>query len=191
MENNLYHIFLFLFGACVGSFLNVYRFRYTKSISIIYPNSFCPKCKKKIPWFFNIPIFSWVWLKGKCDFCKSNISFQYPLIEFLTAILFTLNFFAISHLSSNYLANLIGFNFFSFLLIAASLIDLDNLVIPNNLLFFGSTSGLIFNLVTRISIGENIVLAKVSANKSIIADGNEQAFINVVITQYGEFLASN
>ena len=149
MENNLYAIFLFLFGACIGSFLNVYRFRYPKSISIIYPSSFCPKCKKKIPWFFNIPIFSWFWLKGKCDFCKSNISFQYPFIEFLTALLFTFNIFAISNLSSNYLANLIGLTFFCSLLIAASLIDLDNLLIPNNLLLFGSISGLIFNLITR------------------------------------------
>ena len=62
MENILYPIFLFIFGSCFGSFLNVYRFRYPKSISIIYPGSFCPKCKKKIPWFFNIPIISWFFL---------------------------------------------------------------------------------------------------------------------------------
>ena len=159
MENFLNPISLFIFGSCVGSFLNVYRFRYPKSISIIYPGSFCPKCKKKIPWFFNFPILSWFFLKGKCYFCKSNISFQYPLIEFLTAIIFTLNFFAISHLSSNYLANLIGLTLFCSLLIAASLIDLDNLVIPNNLLLFGSISGLIYNLVNRkIYFGENFLV---------------------------------
>ena len=158
MENILYPIFLFIFGACIGSFLNVYRYRYPKSISIIYPNSFCPKCKKKIPWFLNIPIISWFLLVGKCKFCKSNISFQYPLIEFLTAALITLNIFASSHFSPNYLVNLIGLTFFSSILVAASLIDLDNLVIPNNLLLFGSISGLIFNLVTRISLRENIFL---------------------------------
>ena len=159
MENILYPIFLFIFGSCIGSFLNVYRFRYPKSISIIYPGSFCPKCKKKIPWFFNIPIISWFFLKGKCNFCKSNISYQYPLVEFLTAILFTFNIFASSHFSQNYLVNIIGLTFFCSLLIAASLIDLDNLVIPNNLLLFGSISGLIFNLITRkIYFGENFLI---------------------------------
>ncbi len=149
MENKFYLIFFFIFGSCIGSFLNVYRFRYPESISIIYPRSFCPKCKRKIPWFFNIPIISWFFLMGKCNFCKSNISFQYPFVEFLTAILITLNIFAISNLSTNYFVNLMGLTFFSSLLIAASLIDLDNLVIPNNLLLFGSISGLIFNLVSR------------------------------------------
>ena len=159
MENVFYPIFLFIFGACIGSFLNVYRFRYPKSISIIYPSSFCPKCKKKIPWFFNIPIISWFFLNGKCNFCKSPISFQYPLIEFSTALLFTLNIFAISHLSSNYIVNLIGLSFLCSLLVAASLVDIDNLVIPNNLLLFGSISGLIFNLVNRkIYFGEDLLI---------------------------------
>ena len=158
MENFLNPIFLFILGSCIGSFLNVYRFRYSKSISIVFPGSFCPKCKKKIPWFLNLPIISWFLLKGKCIFCKSNISFQYPLVEFLTATLITLNIFSISNLSPNYYSNLIGLTFFSSLLIAASLIDFDNLVIPNNLLLFGSLSGLIFNLITkRIYFGENFL----------------------------------
>ncbi len=159
MESAIYPIFLFVLGSSVGSFLNVYRFRYPKSISIIYPSSFCPKCKKKIPFYFNIPIFSWFLLMGKCIFCKSKISFSYPLIEFITAILFTLNIFSISYFSPNYLANLFGFTFFTTLIIAASLIDFDNLVIPNNLLLFGSISGLVFNLVNRkIYIGENFLI---------------------------------
>ena len=158
MENIIYPIFLFLFGSCIGSFLNVYRYRYPKSISVVYPRSFCPKCKKKIPWLLNIPIISWFFLRGKCNFCKSKISFQYPLFEFLTAILITLNIFAIPHFAPNYFVNLIGLTFFSSLLIAASLIDFDNLVIPNNLLLFGSISGLIFNLVAKkIYFAENLL----------------------------------
>ena len=126
MENVLYPIFLFIFGSCIGSFLNVYRFRYPKSISIIYPNSFCPKCKKKIPWYFNVPIISWFLLMGKCFFCKSNISFSYPLVEFLTALLFTINGFSIFHFSPNYFLNLIGFTLFTTLLVAAALISFYN-----------------------------------------------------------------
>ena len=158
MENTLYLIFLFVLGSSIGSFLNVYRYRYPKSISLISPRSFCPKCKKTIPWFFNIPIISWFYLMGKCNYCKSNISFQYPFVEFTTATLITLNIFAISHFSPNYFVNLIGLTFFSSILIAASIIDLDNLVIPNDLLLFGSISGLIFNLVTRkIYFGDNFL----------------------------------
>ncbi len=152
-------IYIFILGLCIGSFLNVYRYRYPKSISIIYPSSFCPKCKKKIPWYLNIPIFSWFFLVGKCRFCKSNISFQYPFVEFLTAILITLNIFSISNFSPNDFVNLFGLTLFSALLIAASLIDIDNLVIPNNLLILGSISGFIFNLITRkIYFGEHIFL---------------------------------
>ena len=114
MENVINPIFLFIFGSCIGSFLNVYRYRYPKSISIIYPRSFCPKCKKKIPWFLNLPIISWLFLQGKCKFCKSNISFQYPFVEFITAMLITSNIFATSHFSPNHFVNLMGLTFFFF-----------------------------------------------------------------------------
>ncbi len=149
-------IYIFLLGLCFGSFLNVYRFRYPKSISIIYPSSFCPSCKNKIHWYFNIPIISWFLLKGKCCFCKSRISFSYPLIEFLTAILFALNSFSILHLSTNYFVNLFGLTFFTVIIIAVSLIDFDNYIIPNDLLIFGTISGLLFNIISRkIYYGDN------------------------------------
>ena len=149
MESILYPIFLFIFGSSVGSFLNVYRFRYPKSISIIYPRSFCPKCKKKIPWYLNIPIISWFALTGKCFFCKSKISISYPLIEFITATLFTLNSFSISYFSPDYFVNLFGFIFFTALIMAVALIDFDNYIIPNDLLIFGTISGFFFNMFTR------------------------------------------
>ena len=159
MENALYSIFLFIFGSSIGSFLNVYRFRYPKSISIVYPRSFCPKCKKNIPWFFNIPIISWFLLMGKCYFCKTKIPYHYPFIEFITAILCALNIFSISQLSPNYIVNLFGLTFFTSLIIAVSLIDLDNLVIPNNLLILGAISGLFFNLINRtIFFGDSFLI---------------------------------
>ena len=159
MENVFYPIFLFIFGSCIGSFLNVYRFRYPKSISIVYPRSFCPKCKKNIPWFLNIPIISWFLLMGKCYFCKSKISFHYPFIEFITAILFALNCFSIGQFSPNYFVNLFGLTSFTSLIIAISLIDFDNLIIPNNILIFGTISGLFFNLINRkIFFGDDFLI---------------------------------
>ena len=118
----------------------------------------CPKCNKNIPWLFNVPIISWVLLKGKCCFCKSRIPFSYPLIEFITALLFTLNGFSISQFSPNYLVNLSGLALFTSILIAVFLVDFDNYVIPNELLIFGSILGLIFNFLNRkIYFDENFI----------------------------------
>ena len=85
---------IFVFGCCIGSFLNVVIYRLPLQRSIIYPSSRCLKCNSKINWFDNIPIFSWLILKGKCRFCKNKISFQYPLIESLTGVLFFVSFYS-------------------------------------------------------------------------------------------------
>jgi len=85
---------IFAFGCCIGSFLNVVIFRLPLQRSIIYPSSRCLKCNSKINWFDNIPIFSWLILKGECRFCKNKISFQYPLIESLTGVLFFVSFYS-------------------------------------------------------------------------------------------------
>jgi leader peptidase (prepilin peptidase)/N-methyltransferase len=83
-------IFIFIFGLCVGSFLNVLIYRLPRFLSPLEGRSYCPKCKKKILWHDNIPLLSFILLKGKCRFCRSPISFQYPLVEFITGVLFVL-----------------------------------------------------------------------------------------------------
>lgn len=84
--------FIFLLGLCVGSFLNVLAYRLPHNLPIT-GRSFCPTCKKKIPWHDNLPLVSFVFLKGKCRFCHSPISLQYPLVELATGILFVFVFF--------------------------------------------------------------------------------------------------
>ena len=84
----------FTIGCCIGSFLNVVIYRLPNDESIIYLRSKCLSCKKKINWFDNIPILSWFILRAKCRFCRNKISFQYPLIEFMTGLLFVLNFYS-------------------------------------------------------------------------------------------------
>ncbi len=91
---SIIQVTLFVFGCCIGSFLNVVIFRLPLQRSIIYPRSRCLRCEKTINWFDNIPIFSWLFLKGECRFCKNKISLQYPLIELLTGILFVCNFYS-------------------------------------------------------------------------------------------------
>lgn len=81
-----YILFVFLFGALVGSFLNVLIHRLPRSEDVVFKPSHCPKCLSKIRWYQNIPIFSYVLLRGKCNFCKSRISIRYPVVEFITAL---------------------------------------------------------------------------------------------------------
>ena len=79
----------FLIGACIGSFLNVVIYRVPLGLSVNEPKrSFCPKCKAAIPMSLNIPLVSWLWLRGKCSNCKASISFRYFAVELLTALLF-------------------------------------------------------------------------------------------------------
>lgn len=76
-----------VFGAMLGSFLNVLILRLPKDESVVFPGSHCPRCQAPIAWYDNIPILSWVILGGKCRHCHESISVQYPLIELLTALL--------------------------------------------------------------------------------------------------------
>lgn len=81
--------FVFVTGLCIGSFLNVVILRALSNESIVFPASKCPTCQKPLKWWHNIPVISYICLGGKCAFCKEKISIQYPIVELLTAIIFT------------------------------------------------------------------------------------------------------
>jgi prepilin signal peptidase PulO-like enzyme (type II secretory pathway) len=87
MAGIMVKLIIFFFGTCIGSFLNVVVYRLNHNLSPFRGRSFCPQCKKKIPWQDNIPLLSFVLLRGKCRFCHSPISWQYPLVELGTGIL--------------------------------------------------------------------------------------------------------
>ncbi len=142
--NIIMHIFSFLFGAAIGSFLNVIIFRLPKGMSIATPSSFCPHCKKPILWYENIPIVSYIYLRGKCSGCHKPISIRYPLVEFLTGCLFL------------YLYICYGLNiqfffyiyFFCALIIIAG-IDFSYQIIPDIISIPGIIIGLIFQIITN------------------------------------------
>lgn len=92
-------LFLFLMGLVWGSFLNVVIYRMSHGTSFAKGRSICPKCKHQIPWQMNIPLLSYLFLRGRCAFCHKKISIQYPIIEALTGIFFVWWF-------------VVGFNFF-------------------------------------------------------------------------------
>ncbi len=87
-----WYVMSFILGTCIGSYLNVVIYRVPAEMSLSTPGSHCPKCKKEIFWYHNIPLLSWLLLRGKCANCASRISIRYFLIELLTGILFLLAF---------------------------------------------------------------------------------------------------
>lgn len=129
-------VLFFVFGAVIGSFLNVCIYRLPAKISIVWPPSHCPKCDTRIKWYDNIPILSYLILRGKCRKCKEKISIQYPIIEFLTAVLTTLFFYNFGLTAWTFCAL-----FCLYCLITLSFIDLKTYTIPDTLsiglIFFG------------------------------------------------------
>ena len=130
----------FLIGACIGSFLNVVIYRVPLGISVNKPKrSFCPKCKNPIPMWLNLPLVSWLWLRGKCRECHAPIAFRYFGVELLTAVLFTLVWWLFAWQS-------VGVIVFLWLLMALlvsiTFIDAEHLIIPSSLTWAGSAIGL-------------------------------------------------
>ena len=81
-------IIVFVFGIVIGSFLNVCIYRIPKQQSIAYPPSHCTSCSSKLKWYDLVPILSYIILKGKCRYCKHNISIRYPILELITGLLY-------------------------------------------------------------------------------------------------------
>lgn len=81
-------VFTAILGTCIGSFLNVVVYRLPEGRSLVNPPSACPKCEHKLAWYDNVPVLGWLWLRGKCRYCKNPISPQYPIVEAATALLF-------------------------------------------------------------------------------------------------------
>ena len=87
------YTYIYLVGICIGSFLNVVILRGLKDENIVFGRSYCPECKNTLKWYMNIPLFSYLFLRGKCAYCKCKISIQYPIVEFLNGILYLYSFY--------------------------------------------------------------------------------------------------
>jgi leader peptidase (prepilin peptidase)/N-methyltransferase len=136
-------MFIFFFGACVGSFLNVCIYRLPQSKSIAFPGSMCMQCGTPIHWYDNIPILSYIWLRGRCRACGASFSIRYAVVELLGG-LFAFGTFLKFGLS---LEALIYFAFVATLLVI-TFIDIDHRIIPDVIslpgipLFFLASLGL-------------------------------------------------
>ena len=134
----LFILFLiFAVGLSLGSFLNVVIYRLPRGLSVIAPRSFCPACGRPLQWFENIPLFSFLLLRGRCRTCHNPISWRYPLVELLAgglAVYFFLDYGLQVQAAVLYL--------FSLLLIVATFIDLEHGIIPDEITLGGTLTGL-------------------------------------------------
>lgn len=151
MLNNLYasyplvfNAFILAFGACWGSFLNVVIYRLPRGKSIVFPGSSCTACGKPIRFYDNIPVFSWLLLRGKSRCCRTPFSSRYPLIEAATALLFLANFYACH--TEGWPLVLVGWVLIS-LLVCAALIDYDTQMLPDIFTVWGMVIGVVLALL--------------------------------------------
>lgn len=142
---------IFVFGLLIGSFLNVCIYRIPRDLSVVAPRSFCPECGKQLTWIQNLPLLSFVLLKGKCRHCSQRISFRYPLVELLTAVQFVL-------IASRYGLNLAAMKWMVFgaLLIVLFWTDLEERILPDELTIGGSIVGLLLAAFVQVpgTLGE-------------------------------------
>jgi len=131
-----------IFGAVVGSFLNVCIARIPKGQSIIHPPSHCPNCQASIPFYCNVPLLRYVWLWGRCRSCKEPISSRYPIVELLTALVSL----ALMHRFGPSYAFFVTF-LFAAALIVISFIDLDVRIVPDVISLPGIVLGLVLAII--------------------------------------------
>lgn len=132
-------VIVFIFGLCVGSFMNVciYRLPLSKSIADP-PRSMCPSCNNLIKFYDNIPVFSYLWLKGRCRYCNAPISFRYLVVEVLSGL-------AALSVLLRFGPTLEGFVYFVFIssLLVITFIDIDHRIIPNIITLPGIPIGVV------------------------------------------------
>src|SRR5919197_406710 len=131
-----------LFGAVLGSFLNVVAWRVPRGESIVRPRSSCPQCKAQIAGYDNVPVISWLLLRGRCRHCSVRIPIRYPAVELLTAVVFAA-IVAIRGFDDVLLLELP----FAAVLIAVAAIDLEHRIVPNKILLPAAVWGLVVGAV--------------------------------------------
>lgn len=140
----LYIILIFVFGLCVGSFLNVVIYRLHKGQSLVKPHSYCPHCRHRLFWSDLMPILSFVFLRGRCRYCHKKISWQYPLVEGVTGLLFLLFF-----LFDGPTVILIFHFMIGAILLLIFVYDLKYLLIPDQFILVGSVCAILSSILLQ------------------------------------------
>jgi len=136
-----FYALIFIFGLVLGSFFNVCIHRIPKKESISFPPSHCPKCDSNLRALDLIPVASFLYLRGKCRYCAMPVSWRYPIVEFLTGILFLFSAWSVG-----FELALAKYLFIVSLFIVISFIDLEHYLIPNSIIIFGFAVGIGLNI---------------------------------------------
>lgn len=143
-------VVLFVFGCMIGSFLNVCIHRMPLEQSVVSPPSHCPHCNYSIPWYLNVPLVTWVYLRGKCANCGAAISVRYFLVELLTGLTFLSCWLIFGHHSA---ALALVFCMFLSGLIAATFIDFEHFIIPDQITMGGVVVGFLCSFAVPVLHG--------------------------------------
>ncbi len=132
------------FGLAIGSFLNVVIYRLPRGESLSFPPSHCTTCSHRLSWFDNLPVASWLVLRGRCRYCGASISPRYPLVELMTAALFMVSLLVFGESAAAVTAALLGA-----LLVVIAFIDLDHLLVLDGTTIAAAVIGLAAAAVTH------------------------------------------
>jgi leader peptidase (prepilin peptidase)/N-methyltransferase len=134
-------LYAFIIGACIGSFLNVCIVRWPRERSVLRPRSRCPQCGNQLAWFENVPIVSWLALRGRCRCCDERISVMYPIIELVVGLGWML---AVQYFGASFTAFRVAV--FGTVLLGVAMTDAKHYLIPDGFTLFG----LVFALATAV-----------------------------------------
>lgn len=154
----------FVAGLLIGSFLNVCIFRLPRDLSVVKPRSFCPACEKTISWYDNIPLFSFVFLRGRCRQCQEPISLRYPLVELTTAVLFST---AVFQFGVTVLA--LKFAVFGAIIVALVATDIEERILPDEFTLGGAAVGLVLAWFAPLNIGLAYLIFPSTRNISLLS----------------------
>ncbi len=137
LQEVLIQLWVFGLGLIIGSFLNVCIYRIPEGISLLWPASKCVNCSKRVAWYDNIPVLSYLFLRGKCRHCRHKISVLYPITEIITGVVFLSLFHSVLMVRGDLVCAYIFYLIFGCLLIVGSIVDLKLYIIPNEITYTG------------------------------------------------------
>ncbi len=172
-------VIAFVFGCCIGSFLNVCIWRVPRGMSIVSPPSHCPKCDHQITALENIPLLSWIFLRGRCSSCHEPITARYFLVELATGLLFALIFLKVIAMRQP-LAVLLPYFVMTAILICSAFTDCELGIIPDEFTWFGMICGAAFAVLFPSAWNlDSRVTALVLSLASMLAAGGLMALCAV------------
>ena len=181
------YILIFIFGLTIGSFLNVIICRLETKKSIFFARSHCPKCGAILKWYDLIPIISFLIQKNRCRYCKKKISWQYPMVEIITGLLFLLIFFFNFAQDKNFhFINLSYYLIIVCFLIIIFVYDLRHYIIPDKIVFPGIIIALIYNFLNYGLLNTDYRLLLINLLSAFLASG---FFLSLVLISKGKWMS--